>query len=306
MKPLHVLLRSAIDYAGLFPPAGLDMRSAVDNYATYLAGENSWALGRFVVPVDRLPEFEAAAETHYRFGVTGRPWQLAALAGSNLPTDLEAIAGFNGRHRSTSKSMVVVDTLEVKASALGVIEDTMHRIPEDLQVYVEIPVDPEPARLLDVIGGSRLRAKVRTGGVTPEAFPNSLNLIRFMRACIGANVPFKATAGLHHPLRAEYRLTYAADSARCSMFGFLNLFLAAAFLSAGMDERNALEVLEEKTPGAFQVERAEIRWRSNRLGLTDLLRARQDVIISFGSCSFTEPISELQALYLLQPEARQA
>ena len=42
-------------------------------------------------------------------------------------------------------------------------------------------------------------AKLRTGGVVPEAFPKSLDIIRFVRTCAAANVPFKATAGLHHP-----------------------------------------------------------------------------------------------------------
>src|SRR5438477_108730 len=69
------------------------------------------------------------------------------------------------------------------------------------------------------------RAKIRTGGVTPEAFPKSAEIVRFVRTCLAANVPFKATAGLHHPIRCFHPLTYDADSPQGTMHGFLNLFL---------------------------------------------------------------------------------
>ena len=49
------------DYAGLFPPAELGMREAVRNYAEYLNGPDSACLGRFIVPADRIDEFEIAA-----------------------------------------------------------------------------------------------------------------------------------------------------------------------------------------------------------------------------------------------------
>jgi hypothetical protein len=54
------LLRDLIDYAGLFPPASLDMAAAVANYDSYSRSEWNWILGRFIVPVARLGEFEEA------------------------------------------------------------------------------------------------------------------------------------------------------------------------------------------------------------------------------------------------------
>jgi hypothetical protein len=95
-------------------------------------------------------------------------------------------------------------------------------------------------------------AKIRMGGLTPDAFPPSAGVIRFIRRCIESKVPFKATAGLHHPLRADYRLTYAADSPSGKMFGFLNVFLAAAFMRVGMDDRDALRLLEDGDATAFK------------------------------------------------------
>ena len=82
---------------------------------------------------------------------------------------------------------------------------------------------------LAVLSAAGARAKVRTGGVTEGAFPASHALARFIQSCADAGVPFKATAGLHHPLRGEYRLTYEPGSPHGMMFGFLNVFLAAAF-----------------------------------------------------------------------------
>jgi hypothetical protein len=90
------------------------------------------------------------------------------------------------------------------------------------------------------------------------------------------------------------------------MFGFLNLFLAGAFLRAGMAEREAAQILEEESPSAFQFDGQGVSWRDHRIGLDALAAAREDVIVSFGSCSFTEPLEELQVLSLLEPRVQQA
>ncbi|HEX2250264.1 MAG TPA: hypothetical protein VHH32_07930, partial [Gemmatimonadales bacterium] len=223
------------------------------------------------------------------------------LSGSELDADLAAIRDFNER-----SPLAQVDTLEVKSDSADRISDIMRRVTDRLQTYVEIPVDRDPGPLLAMIQRTGARAKVRTGGITRDAFPSPGALIRFVAACIHFRVAFKATAGLHHLVRAEYRLTYAPDSERAPMFGFLNLFLAAAFLRAGMDEQEAQEVLQESSPSAFQIEDQAISWKGQRLKLNDLRQARQEVMVSFGSCSFTEPLTELQLLHPLGPSVQQA
>jgi hypothetical protein len=112
-------------------------------------------------------------------------------------------------------------------------------------------------------------------------------------------VPFKATAGLHHPLRAEYRLTYEPESPIGPMFGFLNLFLATAYLAGGMDGETAARLLEERDAEAIRWDDAGVEWRGRRLDLAALAGAREAGIVSFGSCSFTEPIGDLESLRLL-------
>jgi hypothetical protein len=302
MSAIHILLRDSIDYAGLFPPAGLDMNSAVENYASYRTSEGSWALGRFVLPAAQLGQFEQAADRYLRSHSGGHPWQLAVLLGADLASDLDSVAQFNNRGGMTA----AIDTVETKAGSIRLAEDAVKRIPDHLQAYIEIPIDHDPVALLEAIARIGARAKVRTGGVTREAFPSPSDLIRFIVACLRTSVPFKATAGLHHPLRADYRLTYAPDSPRGPMFGFLNLFLAAAFLRAGLDEKNARQVLEEASPEAFLFKEEAINWRGHHLGSDDIRRVRQEVMMSFGSCSFTEPLSELQKLHRFEPSVRQA
>jgi hypothetical protein len=306
MSAIRTLLTESIDYAGLFPPAGLDMATAVENYARYRGEPAAWALGRFVVPVSRLPEFEAAAATSFPENPTDQPWRLALLAGPDLAGDLGRTAEFNRRHSQLRAPPVLADTIEVKASSVGDVEDIMHRIPRTLQAYVEVPIDPDPRDLLAAICRLGGRAKVRTGGVTRDVFPTTNDLIRFLHGCVQAGLPFKATAGLHHPLRAEYRLTYAPDSPAGVMFGFLNLFLATAFLRAGMHEVDAARLLEEGSPEAFQIDEGGIAWKSHRLDLDALRDARRFGVVSFGSCSFAEPIGDLQALHLLGAGAQPA
>jgi hypothetical protein len=163
---------------------------------------------------------------------------------------------------------------------------------------LEQPAVQEEAkpRDLDEVHRAACFAKLRTGGVKPEAIPAVGDVAAFILACAGRRLPFKATAGLHHPLRGDYRLTYAPDSAQARMFGFLNVFLAAAYARNGLDESELIPLLEETSRLAFQVTDDSISWRGNRLDLAAIRRAREQVVISFGSCSFTEPVSELAEL----------
>ena len=296
MSGLHALLRDSIDYAGLFPPAGLGLSEAAANYASYRTGPHAWALGRFVVPAGRLVELEQATE-----GLLppSNGWRIAALLASDPTRELEAIGEFNCRHAAEGAGAAAVDVVEAKADSAEAAERLLARIPAYLQPYIEIPVFPDPAPLATAVGRAGGRLKVRTGGVTSDAFPSAADLARFLRAAAGAGVPFKATAGLHHPLRAEYRLTYEPGSACGTMFGFLNLFLATALVSAGMDDAAVERLLEERDRQALRFDAGGVEWRGRRIDLETLRRTRESGIVSFGSCSFTEPIADLQSLDLL-------
>jgi hypothetical protein len=299
MHGLHTLLQGSIDYAGLFPPAGLDMAAAVAGYAEYRRSADRWALGRFVVPAPRLGELEAAAADLVPSAPSADAWPLAVLLGDAGAEEIRALGEFNCRHAAEGAPALSGDVVEVKADSVAAIERIAAAVPRYLQAYIEVPIAGDPAPLVAAIGRAGARAKVRTGGVTADAFPVAADVARFLAACTAAGVAFKATAGLHHPLRAEYRLTYRPDSASGTMYGFLNLFLAAAFLREGMSRDDAVRLLEERDPAAIRFAGGGVEWRGRRLEAGALQRAREQGIVSFGSCSFTEPIGDLRQLGML-------
>jgi hypothetical protein len=292
---LRTLIAGSIDYAGLFPPAALGMDAAVRNYAGYLAGPDAWALGRFVVPASRLSELEGALETAAP-RAPAAPWRLSVLLGADAGAELERLGEANCRHAAPGAAALSGDVVEAKASSVRAVETLLAAMPRWATAYVEVPLDPDPAPLVAAIARAGARAKARTGGVTPDAFPPPALVLRFLRAVTAADLPFKLTAGLHHPLRAEYRLTYERDSPRGTMYGFLNVFLAAAFLRAGLDDAGVLLILEERAPEAFRFLPDTIEWRGRRVDHATVAATRARGIVGFGSCSFTEPVGELREI----------
>jgi len=287
---LDQLLVGLIDYAGLFPPAGLPMDQAVPNYASYLRRADRQALGRFIVPAGRLPEFEAVAAP--LLPDAGEPWQLAVLVGENTGGELEAARAFNAR--GPERGGAVVDVLEGRAGDVHTITRLAHAAAPAFTLYVEVPSDPDPTALVGAIGVEGVRAKIRTGGVTPEMIPDSASVARFLDACIKAEVMFKATAGLHHPIRGSYPLTYEPGSPRATMHGYLNVFLAAALLTGGGTQAEAVELLEETDLAAFGHAPGAITWRGHELSSAHIATLRRTVATGFGSCSFDEPLDDLR------------
>ena len=296
-----VLLRDLIDYAGLFPPAALAMARSVANYEEYLRSEWNWILGRFVVPVARLDEFEVAfAALPSSPSETGAAkWRLTALLGPDLAVDVARLRQFNLRWTKPGSSRrAAVESLEVKAASAEEITRFSEIIPAEFAAYFEVPLSGLDECIM-AIAACRRRAKIRTGGETADKFPAPESVIEFIRQCAAAHVPFKATAGLHHPLRSVHRFTYQSESPSGIMHGFLNVFLAAAFLRAGIAPALAVELLEEQSAQAFHFDLDGVEWRQRRIGRQELAAARQGFAISFGSCSFTEPIEDLRSLGLL-------
>jgi hypothetical protein len=297
-KTVKVLLNWLIDYAGLFPPAGLDMLPAVTNYDSYLHSEYSWMLGRFIVPAARLSEFDEALG---RLPVAdSKPWELSALLGTDPATDVAQVVAFNARTASSGNGRsAVVESVEVKTESPADVKRIAGNIPPEFVAYFEIPLAGRERECIAAIEECGCRAKIRTGGETAEKFPDSARVIEFLRLCADAKVPFKATAGLHHPIRSIHRLTYQPDTPSGLMHGFLNMFLAAAFVKAGMETGLAMELLEERSAAAIRFDSKGIVWRQHRLGWPEIAASRRDFSISFGSCSFTEPIDDLRSLRLL-------
>lgn len=289
MSALRTLLEGVVDYAGLFPPAGLDMRTAVASFAEYRRSSEAWMLGRFIVPVSRLEEFDAALAAT-READAG--WILSALAGDDLAGDAERVEVFNARAPEGRR----VDTIEAKLSARRDIESAGAVARGGWNVFAEIPVQDDPADLVSAIAKAEISAKIRTGGVTPDAFPSANDIVRFMSRCIRAGVTFKATAGLHHPISGEHPLANAPGAPRSMMFGYLNVLLAAALIRDRASATEAVELLIQRDGGAFRATSDAILWRTFEFSTRRLAELRERAAVSFGSCSFREPVDELREL----------
>lgn len=293
-KSVRVLLSEIVDYAGLFPPSKLPMAQAVTNYANYKNSNFKWMLGRFVVAVERLGEFAENAQGFLARG--GDVWKLSVLAGEDIYETVRRIEKFNREFEGKA----IADTLEIKAANSLEIENIAAHIPENIDAYFELPLNENLADSVATLAVKKRRAKIRTGGITPEAFPPIEQIIRFMRTCLAANVPFKATAGLHHPVRCVKALTYEKNAPTGMMNGFLNVFLAAAFLREGYKSNLINELLEDEWTKSFAFDEMGATWRQEHfVNLAQLQALRMRGAISFGSCSFDEPIADLREIGLL-------
>jgi len=299
-ESLRTLLGSLIDYAGLFPPAALSMEPTVKNYDAYRRGANAWLLARLVMPVARLSEFESAAARLPPAGEEPRAWRLTSPLGPDVGADCDKIMEFNARHApSPGKDSCMVESVEIRAANAKEIRAAASHVLHPLRPYYEIPLSGDLEGSLTAIGDVGGRAKVRTGGESPEMFPSSADLVRFFELCAGQGVAFKASAGLHRPVRGLQRYTYKPDSASSIMHGFLNVFLAASFVFEGMSQQDAAELLDEQSPAAFDWEEKGIAWREEYIGNEQLALARKVFCLTVGSCSFAEPVDNLKALALI-------
>lgn len=290
---MRALVTGLVDYAGLFPPAQLGMAEAMSNYAGYLGGPHAWMLGKFVVPVARLAEFDAVAGGLLPSGEGSAPWKLAALAGDDLEADMQEALKFNCRHwQGSGIGHAIIDTIELRATTDRDPARTRAAIPDFFTLYIESAAAGSPGSMLESIRLAGARAKIRMGGVMPDVFPAPDDVVAFMAGCAGRGLAFKATAGLHHLIRSEYPLTYASDSRRAPMYGFLNVFLAAAALFSGAPNDDARSILLESDLNTFRFDDAGITWHERKLSTEDIARAR-GFAMSFGSCSFREPVDEL-------------
>ena len=267
MSAIHALLRDSIDYAGLFPPAGLGMSEAVANYASYRTGPHAWALGRFVVPAGRLVELEQAA-----VGLLppSNGWRIAALLASDPIRELEAIGEFNCRHAAEGAGAAAVDVVEAKADSAEAAERLLARIPGYLQPYIEIPVSGDPAPLATAVGRAGGRLKVRTGGVTADAFPSATISPASSAPCVQRRRALQGDGRTCIILSAPSTGSPMSPAAPAApMFGFLNLFLATAFVSAGMERCS-----RGAPAGGARPTGAPLRCRRHRVAGTEVLTSR--------------------------------
>jgi hypothetical protein len=283
---VQTLLNSIIDYAGLFPPAKLSLERAIETYNQARSSPERWMLSHFILPISRLLEFEklvAATEQHY---------SLSLILSKEWTSELSQL--------ENRGSQISITALEFPLLSSSEIKDALTLIPDSIDSFFEIPFSIDIDSYLPIFKNSRSAVKIRTGGITPDLFPSIEKLNEFVTLFATHTISFKATAGLHHPLRGEYALTYETNGAIAPMYGFLNLAILSAFAYAQkITQAEGLEILQTTSGNDFQFTNDSIHWRDLSLSLTEIEKARQQFFRSFGSCSFQEPTEDLKTLKLL-------
>lgn len=293
MASLRAFLAGIIDYAGLFPPAKLDMTAAVRAYAGHVTGPDNELLGRFVVPVHRLADFSEEAAEH--LGGGGETWKVSVIVGDDARHARDQVDLFNSVH----EGLAVCDTAEARAGSHDDVAGALACFGGPFSLFLEPPPHADPSPILREIAGTPASAKLRTGGTTADAIPSPDHVLRFISVCVDEGIPMKATAGLHHAVRGVYPLTYEPGSPTALMHGYLNIFFAAAFCAAGSSSSAVLGILEETDPSKFRLDDRGIWWEDHIVVHEELNVVRQAVATSFGSCSFTEPVGEARRLGLI-------
>ena len=298
---LRALLDQTIDYAGLFPPANLPLEPALRNQAEYVRDADAWMLGAFILPV---AEFDAAARWINQFN-ENRPLRISALGprSDNSETFLqslaaaeEAIEALRSKFRGTR-----IEQLEMPLPpdlTAAVLESASADL-VNLKTFWEAPAKSAVAAIEAIAQhnqarpNARLGFKLRTGGVTSDAFPSSEAIAAALHAAGNHGVPIKFTAGLHHPVRLFH------DSVQTKMHGFLNVLGAGVLaLEHSWPEQQIVEMLEDEDARSFAFSDESFSWREWTLA-TGQIPARRQLVTSFGSCSFDEPREDLRALKLL-------
>ncbi len=317
MKPaLREFMAGLIDYAGLFPPAGLGMTAAVDEYARHLGDDRAWILGRFIVPASRLAELDQVLEES---GIT-ESWRYSLLVGdrANAAANLDILSDQGRQFRKFAASrtgLPGIETLECPLSAevCGSGEELDKYLKKLLAglvaadlgvpvVYLELPPDSDDelviaalARAADQGDGANGQipvpvAKLRCGGVSPEAFPTPERVATVLACCAEASVPLKCTAGLHHPLRHQ------AENPAVMMHGFVNIFGAGMLAhAAGLNRQQLSDCVAETDRDAFDFSAKGFSWRDHRISSEKITYFRRTFLHGFGSCSFAEPIADLRS-----------
>lgn len=316
MNKTHVSFKffaeKLIDYAGMFPPASLSLNDALNNYMEYLKGEYNWMLNRFVVPLSCLNELKV------RTNESGEISLSVILTGGlsesefrkNMENDIKLLSDFKNsvQHMKISSFETTLPNELNKDELRDDLLDFLIDISEQLDrgVNERIPLFLE-ARLDENYEGTILNVteslaslnksygyKLRTGGIKSDMFPSSEQIAYCILSCIEFGIPMKCTAGLHHPIR------YYDKNLKITVHGFFNVFIAGIMAYAlNLSEEEIISIIREENVREFSFTEDYLKWKDYELSWQHIKEARENLMVSFGSCSFTDPVEDLIELKLL-------
>jgi hypothetical protein len=268
---LGVLFAELIDDAALFPPGDAPLTEAVPAHLAYDAGAHSGLLGRFLCPVSRLADLKPLLDEDAGL-------RLGLIADTGVDGLLAAFADLDGDDR------MILEAAEIRHPGER-LEELERRLPYGVEAYIEVAPADMRFLLPTLTGREMLHAKLRTGGLTAEAFPTPLAVAEFLVGCADLEIGLKCTAGLHNAVR------HVDPETGFAHHGFVNVLLAAERAGDGAEIEEVQAVLAV-TDGADLAERVKA------LTVEDTARTR-DLFHGFGSCSFQEPVDDLAGLGLL-------
>lgn len=314
-----------IDYAGLFPPAQLEMGEAVRNYLEYKQGTDEWMLSRFICPARRLHEL---GEFSVDIRSLNKPLQISFLGTGGKKVD-EFLAGLEEDLKKVNEfveknsGIVSVQAYEARLPEELIEDGNPVRISEFLNKIAEIMESKSLGEMAPfyegVFGGDWSKnteaqiegisyhniyvqskqfgkyqpagCKLRCGGAEQSMYPSPKQVAHAILTCKRHEIPLKATAGLHHPVR------HFNEAERVKMHGFLNVFgagIIAQFHDLNLDQIAA--IVEDENAEDFAFTDSEFKWNDFSVLIDNVAEARSRRMISFGSCSFDEPRGDLRKL----------
>ena len=274
------LLAGLCDDAALFPPGNLPLAEAVPAHVAHLASGHRDLVGPFIVSAADVPALGALLS-----GAENGSFEVAVTVPepSRLPAALASAAGV-----PQVRVVAVEVAVPIGVDPAGVVRglDAAVAGRPDLEVYVELPRDERRPALLASLAGTRHHAKLRTGGVRADLYPDERELVAAVVACVSAGVAFKATAGLHHAVRNTDPTT------GFEQHGFLNVLAAVDAAQRGATSDEVAALLAERDAAVVAARAAALDGRAGPV---------RDAFHSFGTCSIEDPRAELTALGLLDP-----
>ncbi len=323
-KSFNSFMRGIIDYAGMFPPANLELTPAFRNYLDYISSDDEWMMDKFVCTrksfesftkndsdVYRLlKEYDSERRVSFTLLLTGGKTAKDFL--TSFEADLKHVKDFAEKNASTEVNSFEVKLPEElfdrynKYGLQTFLKDSCEILKSfDMQesvIFFEPPVNNNYEFVFEKLAHTSTEMndacksgfKLRTGGIMPELFPSTQQVSFALKTCRDNKVRFKATAGLHHPVR------HYNDSVSTKMHGFLNVFGAGILAySNPLSLKEINDVIKDERAESFMFTAEEFKWNEITADADSITKARNEFVNSFGSCSFDEPKDDLKKLNLL-------
>jgi hypothetical protein len=289
---MDALFAGLIDDAAVFPPGNASVPEAVRRHREHRSAWFAPLIGPLVVRDTELAQVSRAV-TDSTAGAEGEADREALAVSVVISSGAGGLVALARRDLPgltiVAAEIALRDLDDLAGNAGRVVAAAEELDPDEVSVFVEVPYGHGFIGAVEVIEAASLLGKIRTGGLEPDAFPTADQLAQQLSVLIEADLPFKATAGLH---RAWPNRVTDERGQTLHQHGFLTLLMAVEALIDGAGTDAAVDLLQLDDPG--RIFTALQGWDEPAAA-----RVRRR-FRSFGCCGVTEPVDDLVALGLLQ------